>query len=984
MVISTHYAGGNVEGMETMPQDFSATAHLDVKQAPVKVKLNALESYSVTSDKVPGSLGYTLTSGNASTEVEYTIQKSGDAVSARTTASGSTIPFSAGMPSGLKESYTVTVYARNSVKDDWSVDSMQLTVYNKDILDLVVQNVTAGEIGGTTGGSGESMKGKTVGMDNHDKLANYGATGENCKLSFSDFTALRTDMSLQKIISANYGSGVWGLLSDKMEWESSDPATISVDYKQGGIYSDIRNYSYTAYAPSTDFLLVGKGDTEEPVTITATHAATGMSASVQATATSLKDQLYVFQFHPAATTTVVYKNRDGESRELKSNDKGELAVYEPAGIDSPVMAMSQSGGKTYVGTIYPSTLVSGERDIAALQLYPCNNLRLRTVSNASLTFLKPDGTHYNGNITLRAGVYKNGVYCPGALVKTDENQAKGVNGREDISAQVTDGKLNLWFDPMQFNNPGETGDLDPGDTVSYVIEYRFEKNYRPGIVRLNASSTLESETKPTDSRVQLRAVAGSSKLPQVTIQTLQQYHGAEPTSYTRDVIDYTENIGISTHFDKAVLSTEVALPGETVTTDSNGYTTYTGEDLTTFSIYTTAGRELTGQDGSNETEAAQIAMLSDLTNDTKLYVFPFSSMPMVRSVYTMTNENMEADGITDVRGGDATSRIKMLFKQGGLVVKEQTLPFGVSNLSHQEDLGKAGGASAKMGQEIKKDVRGKVDIGTIFKQINVNDMVKKGFVFLQGIAGTAGDNMLNMMILPTEDPSTFRIMVFIGYNKRQDENTAQAGNLAVNYDPESLYDDAMKFDKALEDMQKDDDDDDDSSGEGSIKFNFYGTLLLDARLGVSDGDWDITFAGGNVGTNFKAGYEWSQTFMCGPYPFLLSFEVGAGTDIEVAFCSRKDAAAMLLDAAANISLDAFAGLGFDLSLVEFKLGVFGKINAGVNFLYLMPENQNGTKLSIDGEIGLKMEVKALLITYSKTFCSTGFGWTKTSHLRKPH
>ena len=984
VVISAEYAGGAVGGGNTDRMALSATAYLNVKQAPVKVTLSTPPNgYSVTSDKIPSSLGYTLTSATADVRVEYTIQKSGEAVGERKTASGGSIPFSAGKPTTLKESYTVTLYARNNNSEPWSVDSMLLTVYNNEILDILVKDVVAGEIGGTTGGKGNGVKGTTVAMDNRDKVNDY-LTSSDYQLTFDDFNTLRTDMSLQKVISANYGTGVWGLLSDKMQWASSDPATVSVDYKQGGIYSDIRNYSYVSYAPATDFLLVGKDDTAEgqKVTITATHAATGMSASFNVTATTLTDQLYVFQFYPKTTTTVTYTtytNGKDETRELTSNANGELAVYEPNGIKGAVMATSTQGGDTYVGTIYPSELESGERDVASLQLYPCNNLRLRAIANAALTILKPDGTPYSGSVTVRAGVYKNGIYCPDALVKTAKGAASGQNGREDVSATASNGKLNLWFDPLQFNvkteDGMETGGLKVGDTVTYVIEYRVA-GYMPCYVILNAYSDLEGAAKPTDSVIQLRSNTGDAKLPQITRQTLQQYSGDVPTNYTRDVTDYTEDVGISTHFNKAELTTDVAFPGAKVETDEeSGYATCSDESIPAFAIYTTGGKKLTGQTGGSGTEVLQIVDLKDLTKETTLYVFPFSSTAMARSVYTLTDADMTKDGITDQGSGAAWStRVRMLFTNGSLTVKNEALPFGVSNLSHQADLGEADGASEQLGQQIKHDIQSQVDIGAIFEQINVNDMIRKGFVFLQQMSGAAGDNMLNMLILPTEDPASFRIMVFIGYNQREGVNTASSGNLSVNYDPEQLYDDAQKFEKALEDMSKDDDDD--GGGEGSLKFNFYGTLLLDARLGIAGGDWDISFAGGNVGTNFMAGYEWSQTFMCGPVPVLISLEAGFNADLEVAFCQRNQAKAMLLDAAAGISLEAFAGLGFDLSLVAFKLGIFGKIGADVNFLYLLPEDKTGTKLDIDGEIGLKMEAKLLFITYKETFCSTGFGWTK--------
>ncbi len=216
---------------------------------------------------------------------------------------------------------------------------MLLNVYNKDALEILMADVTAGQIGGTTGGTGEDISGKTVKLDNHDKVEGY-LNGADFALSFEDFETLRTDMSLQKVISANYGEGAWGMLSDRLNWSSDNADVVSVDYNQGGMYSDIRNYSYTSYIPTTDFLLVGKGKTEDKVTIRVTHADTGITKEFKVTADTLENELYVFQFAPQTTTHVVYTNGNGDRRDLVSNEKGELAVYEPSGIASTVMALS--------------------------------------------------------------------------------------------------------------------------------------------------------------------------------------------------------------------------------------------------------------------------------------------------------------------------------------------------------------------------------------------------------------------------------------------------------------------------------------------------------------------------------------------------------------------------------------------------------------------------------------------------------------------
>ena len=691
--ITTEYIGGDVDGKPTESKALSASAYIVAKQAPVSVHLNKLDSYYVTNNNIP-QIGYTVTSESDTTQVEYTIQKSGEEVSGRRTASNGRIPFSASKPDSLKEAYTITVYARNSEDEEWSVDSMLLTVYNPDILHQIVSEVAAGEIGGTTGGTGDQIDGQTINMDNHDKVQDY--IGENgYELNFDDFTTLRTDMSLQKIVSLNYGDTVYGMLSDKMEWESSDSQKVSVNYKQGGIYSDIRNYYYTTYAPATDFLLVGKEETGtgEKVTIKATHANTGIESSFDVTTKTMKDQLYVFKFNPPIKTDVIYTNGKGEKRTLSSNDKGELAVYEPDGIFEPVMVRSENEGKVYVGTLFPSDLQTGERDVASLQLYPCNNLRLRTISDAELTFRTPDGKLYNGDVIIRGGVYKNGIYCPGAKLSVDNNLTK-LNGREDIHATVTNGKLKISLDPTQFkhdpNSTEEFGGAQSGDTITYVFEYRFADTYQPGYVTLNAYTDVEGASSPSDSVVNMRENVEGNNNPQITKQTLQQYMDGKPLKETTDVTNYKKKIGISPRYDKAELITDIALSGETVARDEKGYTTYNASSMPSFELRIPNRKAFTGQTKNYSTYAEQIIDLADL-KDSTLYVFPFSAVPMSRSIYTMNDMNLTADGITTVQmsfnetdnnkpDGEKTTLVRStpyssmnaVFKKGGTEITENS------------------------------------------------------------------------------------------------------------------------------------------------------------------------------------------------------------------------------------------------------------------------------------------------------------------------
>ena len=48
---------------------------------------------------------------------------------------------------------------------------------------------------------------------------------------------------------------------------------------------------------------------------------------------------------------------------------------------------------------------------ASLQLYPLNTITLVPAAQAELYLVKPDGTPYEGSVTIRGGVYLEGHYC---------------------------------------------------------------------------------------------------------------------------------------------------------------------------------------------------------------------------------------------------------------------------------------------------------------------------------------------------------------------------------------------------------------------------------------------------------------------------------------------------------------------------------------------------------------------------------------------
>ena len=103
---------------------------------------------------------------------------------------------------------------------------------------------------------------------------------------------------------------------------------------------------------------------------------------------------------------------------IYSDDTGAAAYYAEYGIASDVycQAKDESGAITgtnnnlYTGTIYRSSLASGEGDWTRSQRYPVNNLNLRRAAYAYVYLKNPDGTPYTGQINFRGGVYVDEEY----------------------------------------------------------------------------------------------------------------------------------------------------------------------------------------------------------------------------------------------------------------------------------------------------------------------------------------------------------------------------------------------------------------------------------------------------------------------------------------------------------------------------------------------------------------------------------------------
>ena len=151
----------------------------------------------------------------------------------------------------LKDTYQVVLSVENPGESP-STDSFPLYVYDADALKV------------------QDDKGKTISkltMDNTSKVSG------SLPIDTAEILQLRQELGLIEYIGINYDKYGWNSFKDGIRWLSSNNNAISVNYKQGGLYEDIRNFSFASYLPETKMALSGLANGS--ATVTLPIAATG-------------------------------------------------------------------------------------------------------------------------------------------------------------------------------------------------------------------------------------------------------------------------------------------------------------------------------------------------------------------------------------------------------------------------------------------------------------------------------------------------------------------------------------------------------------------------------------------------------------------------------------------------------------------------------------------------------------------------------------
>ena len=874
------------------------------------------------------------------------------------TSGSFSLPLQSVKAGNLKDTYQVVLSVENPGEESPSTDSFPLYVYDADALKVL------------------DDKGNTISklnMDNTSKVSG------NLPTDTAKILQLRQELGLIEYIGINYDEYGWNSFKDGIRWLSSNNNAISVNYKQGGLYEDIRNFSFDSYLPETKMALSGLAN--GTATVTATHAATGMRADVQVTAKTLQNKFYLFQLTPAAETTLQYTDGKGVPKTVTTNSEGVLALYEPNGIASEVSLRSGSGADIYLGTIYKENLRSGERDATKLQLYPLNTFSLRRVARASVTLITPGGDPLaNKTVTVRGGVYKNGGYCETALLGSRAGAlVSGITG--DTYTTDAAGNITVYLDSTQFwsaeKGESTTTALSALDQLEYILEISAidGDKYYPLLLTVNGKLGVDDVMRTAEGVVSLERVPeGEENKPFIVAQSVD-YGLANGQKV--DVRNSTGKIGPNSSFKTATLHTTMFLWGEKIANAKN------------YSL------KLADEYG---------ILPATQSSSTKQY--PFSSIPVAENDLPLTEATMTTSGwIAD--GKDVGMKTQLSLN--GSLLQEKIMPFRVVDLTRVPKVTEDDRVTGIL--LTMKDSSGVNDVD--FGGVGDSNILKVLTGRLDDLSGPVDTSVFKMIITPSEDPSVFRAMIWAGYNtlEMEDMDYSEDGvalganvltqNLEVGvpgtgdlsqmaqgtYDPKGDY----KTNSIADNVTSTD-----------LNLQLEGFYEAEIRYNAEKKEWEVFTVGGGFTAGVGVGFSFSVNAMAGPVPLTATFELGGaiqldfrtavrygqqGEGTELAWSDPTATAVndFLTTLRINAYVHAFGGIGFDYSVVALKIGLFGNLdvdsqNKFLSRTYLADETKrqiNGQALGIQSEVGIKFVASFLFISYEAVIASGTLGGTKT-------
>ena len=960
----------------TEPESRTATASITVLSPPTVMRVNAKDT-SITEEN-PLSLNCTISNEDAQGTLSATrVTENGatsnadDCLDKHSVSGGKgTVIFT---PKSVEEgslydTYTITFTEEEEPSDNFtpSTDSIVITVYRSGALEI----------------EGDD----TINLSNVSKVEGMIAesASEENEMASEDILALRQELGLLEFIRVNADDYNWSSISDGIRWVSSNPDAVSVNYRQGGLWDNIEDLPYETYLPESQMSVSATADVED-VTVTATHAATGMSDSVTVNVDTLRHQFYLFQATPAEKTQVAYTNGDGERVTTYTNKDGLLALYEPSGIDSNVVFSSGEEKNPNLGTILKENLASGEKDAAKLQLYPLNTITLQPAAKAEAYLVEPDGSPYVGNVTLRGGVYLAGIYSDNALLGNAPGSLQ--NGGEDAT-YTTDpnGKLTVYMDATQFRPDGYGGQLTNAD-----LDYWFElsdidnNTYYPTLVNIQGTMSPDYKLRTGSAVVTLTKVPdGEAEQPFLIAQTLSYAkENADEGLQVRSVLGSTGKVGPNSTYKYTELTSRIMLWG-------------VDNDLGESNVL------MTGEDGF-----APEAQTVDVNT------FPFASIPIITNTLVLTEDTMTNSGWLEAETPESLSAS---IYQNDVLMKTVTMPFQVVDLTNVKLVDDdAQALVVEMTGSFTDSVgNNQFSLGTDNKVSDAFGEDIRGMLNTLNTLQETGNPLFRVLITPSEDSSVFNVLIWGGYNSLDidDFDYSTSGFTTGSSLMEAELNVGVPPLNDLSDMAKGTYDPIGSINEAKYNRTNSG-LDIGAQLegyyegqfyyDLDQGKWAFRTVSGGMTAGASLSFQANINAWVGPVPITATFAAGIAMQLDF------KAATVYKDQVSDTSgwkeehlkadsvndylttlriqgyIDAFGGLGFDYCVLALKIGLYGRLtgdttNTFLSRTYLANEDDSqisGHAVGVNGEVGIKFFAKFLFVSYETVIALGHFNATSS-------
>ncbi len=881
-----------------------------------------------------------------------------------------------------RDAYTATLKAKNGSDADIASDSFIFYVYDDDMMKIV------SDMGYSS----------AVVLSNIQMIEQIVENAANDEVAQNALLALGGQIHLNETIYLDNEGYDFDMIEDQIKWAVEDNTIVGLFFGLNGAYYDLNELEYGTFAPTSEFEINGEKD--GTTIITATHNYTGDEAELAVQVETLKDKLYLIDAYPNYVVNYTYTNGDGVVKTGKSNSEGEIAVYEPSGIASDINLDTYDADFKYFGTIYNEDLRTSEENGVYNFTYPVNNTELRKSAYTEIYFKNENGAPHNAQpVTIMGGVYVNGEYAENAQfiiggIRYDGDKDEKLNLTTDNK-----GGIRLLMDITQFTDDPVNDPITHDDEIEYIFEAVIAGEY-PVVIYQDAGLSVDEVKHLGDGIVYTKKAAVDDK-PFLSYQTVgYEVEGYEDNEIQLPVGDTVYNFGPSENYP----------------------VTYLNSDYYWW--------------GSSETDFAEDAfVLQDaygktfINQETETRIHEFSDM--YRTWSTVKLDRAQMDNLS--LDPKEYSGIKVVTSETeGLVYESFVIPQRVINLLDvvkvQED------QDLQPTLDTLSDLR--ISGDSEVPDADGLELLTGGLEALTGLLSWRSGSPMEVLFAPTADPLVYTAMLSIGstpistgeveHNVQLnilDGTQAKTKTMPTVMDKQSLASgsSADKLNQDLDKLKQP------SSSGGRMIFvppSLGGYIEAEFRYIPETDSWDFYIISGGFNTDMVIGYRYSHNTLIGPVPVTMTMElagtvglavdfqqgsyydrreliqVGPGID-EYILPEAERGVDILTELRVGMYFEVFAGLGFDLSVVAAKIGVFGRVEltAGFRWLnrpyvdesgfennYLIPEvigkdnvtdlayNEvlNAQTLTLGGRVGIRFEFKFLFIEYKKELASASF------------